>query len=202
MPQNKSQKAQILIVDDDPLTRFSLKEMLSLEGYSVTVAENGEIALNLLKNGSTSYVIAQAQADLNASNAQLDQAELMLSRCEIKSPASGILSILNVTKGDMVGSGGYVATVLDQNDVFMYIYIPQSKLRYVSLGKQIRLNTSAYPGESFAGAVVYIASEAEFTPKNVQTREERVKLVYRIKVSLDNPNQELKPGMPVDVYLR
>ncbi len=174
-------------------------------GSSAEVVEAAEAAveqaqanLNMLKRGSTEYVIAEAQADLDAAIAQLDQAKLMLLRCDIKAPASGVLSILNITKGDMVNTGGFVATVLDPNDIWLYVYVPQSKLRYVTVGQQIQLKTSAYPGENFAGTVVSIATEAEFTPKNTQTNEAKENTVFKVKIKLSDSAHKLRAGMTMD----
>ena len=84
----------------------------------------------------------------------------------------------------------------------MKTYVPETQLGRVHLGQDADVVSDTFSGKSYPGTVTFISPEAEFTPKNVQTREERVKLVYRIKVTLDNPRQELKPGMPVDVVLR
>ena len=163
--------------------------------------DQAQANLNLLKNGSTQYVIQEAQSDLDAANAQLAQAKLLLSRCDIKAPATGILNILNITKGDMVNTGGFVATILDANDAWLYVYIPQSKLRYVTVGQQVQLKTSAYPGESFTGIVLYVANEAEFTPKNIQTNEAKENTVFRVKIKLLDSAHKLKAGMTMDAVI-
>jgi len=163
--------------------------------------EQAQAQLDLLKNGSAQYTIDAAQAELDAAKAQLKQAELLLSRCDIKAPASGVLSILGVGKGDMVNTGGYAATIVDFSDIWTNVYVPQSKLQFVSLGQMIKLSTPAWPGEAFTGTVVYIASEAEFTPKNTQTYEARENTVFRIKIGIDDEGKKIKPGMTIDAVL-
>ena len=86
--------------------------------------------------------------------------------------------------------------------VWVKTYVPETQLGRVFYGQKADVISDTFPGKHYPGTVTYISAEAEFTPKNVQTKEERVKLVYRIKVSLENPDQELKAGMPVDVILR
>jgi HlyD family secretion protein len=82
--------------------------------------------------------------------------------------------------------------------VWLKAYIGETNLGKVNLGQQVEVVTDTYPDKKYTGKIYYISSEAEFTPKNLQTKEDRVKLVYRIKIALDNPNQELKPGMIAD----
>ncbi|RJR19945.1 MAG: HlyD family efflux transporter periplasmic adaptor subunit, partial [Desulfobacteraceae bacterium] len=81
-------------------------------------------------------------------------------------------------------------------------YVPETQLGRVRLGQEAEVISDTFPEKRYRGRVTFISPEAEFTPKNVQTKEERVKLVFRIKVTLKNPNQELKPGLPVDVILK
>ena len=90
------------------------------------------------------------------------------------------------------------STVADLDTVHLNIYVTEVELGWVRLGQKAAIGIDSYPGRVFAGAVVFISPEAEFTPKTIETAEERVKLVYRIKVDIPNPARELKPGMPAD----
>ena len=103
---------------------------------------------------------------------------------------------------EFVQAGAPVLTLARLNRVWVKTYVPETQLGRIRLGQQATVMSDSFPDKVYPGTVTYVSPEAEFTPKNVQTKEERVKLVYRIKVSLDNPNQELKAGMPVDVLLR
>ncbi len=163
--------------------------------------EQAQAQLDLLKNGSTSYTVQEAQSDLDAANAQLEQARLLLARCDIKAHATGILSIANVTKGDMVNTGGYIATIADKNDVWLHVYIPQSKLKLLSVGQKLSLRTPAWPGKTFTGWVASIADEAQFTPKNVQTNEAKENTVFKVKIRIDDASHALRAGMTMDAVI-
>ncbi len=154
--------------------------------------------LNLLKSGSTAYTLAAAQDELDAATAQLIQAELLRDRCEIRSPASGILTIIGPTAGSMISAGGYFATIADPQDLWMHVYIPQSRLKLVSLQQAVPLTTTAWPGETFQGTVVFIASTAEFTPKNTATSEAKENTVFKLKIRIDDPDHKLRAGMTLD----
>ena len=94
--------------------------------------------------------------------------------------------------------GGAVVTLGDVEKPWLKAFITEGDLGKVKLGQKVSVTTDSYPGKVYPGKITFISSEAEFTPKNVQTAKERVKLVYRIKVALENPHLELKPGMPAD----
>jgi HlyD family secretion protein len=94
--------------------------------------------------------------------------------------------------------GTPVVTVGELANVWLRAYVDETDLGRVKLGQAVRVTADTYPGKVYAGRLTFIAAQAEFTPKTVQTAKERVKLVYRIKVAIPNPDQELKPGMPAD----
>jgi len=100
-----------------------------------------------------------------------------------------------------VAAGTPVITVADLASVWLRAYIVETDLGRVKLGQAVRVTTDTYPGKVYEGHISFIASQAEFTPKNVQTQSERVKLVYRIKADIPNPHMELKPGMPADAQI-
>ena len=104
--------------------------------------------------------------------------------------------------GEVVAPGSPVLTVLDPDDRWVRIYVPENRLGAVRLGAEVEVLSDTFPEKRYTGEVTYVAAEAEFTPKTVQTQEERVRLVYAVKVRvLEDPGYELKPGMPVDVRL-
>jgi HlyD family secretion protein len=106
-----------------------------------------------------------------------------------------------VEPGEIVAAGTPIVTVADLTDIWVKIYVPEPQLGRVKLRGTADVSTDSYRGKVYPGTVSFINSEAEFTPKNIQTKEERVKLVFAVKVRVANPNQELKPGMPADVRL-
>ncbi len=104
--------------------------------------------------------------------------------------------------GEVVPAGAAVLTLMNPDDRWVRIYVPENQLGKVALGQAARITSDTFPGKTYRGKVAFIAAEAEFTPKNVQTTEERVRLVYAVKVRVEqDPGQELKPGLPADVFL-
>jgi HlyD family secretion protein len=112
-----------------------------------------------------------------------------------------VVLLQNVESGEVVNPGTPVVTVGDIDALWMNVYIPETRTGLVKLGQPVRVSVDSFPGEAFMGSVTFISSESEFTPKTIQTEEERVKLVYRVKVSLENTQQKLKPGMPADAEI-
>jgi HlyD family secretion protein len=153
--------------------------------------------------------IEKMKLDLTALNAQLAQAKAALAIAEddlnksrLYAPFDAFVTVKDVEEKEFVQPGTPVLTVADLGEVWVKTYVPETELGRVRLGQDAEVISDTFPGKMYPGKVTFISPEAEFTPKNVQTKEERVKLVYRIKVTLKNPNQELKAGMPVDVILR
>ncbi|MEW6665961.1 MAG: efflux RND transporter periplasmic adaptor subunit [Thermodesulfobacteriota bacterium] len=153
--------------------------------------------------------VDKLKLDLKALSAQAEQARAQLSVAEddlVKSrlyaPFDGFVTVKDVEEGEYVQPGTPVITLAQLTWVWVRTYVPETQLGKVYLGQKAEVVSDTFPGKTYPGKVTFISPEAEFTPKNVQTTEERVKLVFRIKVTLDNPRQELKPGMPADVILR
>lgn len=142
------------------------------------------------------------QAQTEQANAKLAMAEDDLKRSRLYAPFDGFVTVKNVEEKEYVQPGTPVLTLARLDEVWVKTYVPETRLGKVYLGQQAQVFSDTFPQKPYSGTVTFISPEAEFTPKNVQTMEERVKLVYRIKVTLKNPNQELKAGMPVDVILR
>ncbi len=124
-----------------------------------------------------------------------------ISKAEIKATVSGAVLTRSIEPGEMAMPGAALITIADLERCWVRIYIPETILGRVNLGQEVKLYTDSYPGKAYVGKITYISDKAEFTPKNVQTAEERVRLVYAVKVSVDNAGRELKIGMPVDAYL-
>ena len=128
--------------------------------------------------------------------------EAALSNMAIRASFDGIITIRHHEPGEIVAAGAPVLTLMNPDDRWVRIYIAENHIGAVHLGQKTTISTDTWPGKHYSGTVTYIASQAEFTPKNVQTAEERVKLVYAVKVRItDDAKFELKPGMPADVHL-
>lgn len=152
----------------------------------------------LIKQGPRRETISQARARSEQAKQALALAETRLSYATVISPLSGVVLSKNLEAGEYAAAGTPVVTVGDLTNVWVRAYINETDLGRVKVGQNVRITTDSYHGKVYEGRVSFIASNAEFTPKNVQTTKERVKLVYRVKVDIQNPNVELKPGMPVD----
>ena len=153
--------------------------------------------------------VEKLKLDLKALQAQRDQAKALLAIAEedlkkssLYAPFDGFVTVKDIEEGEYVQAGTPVLTVAQLDEVWVKTYVPETQLGKVYLGQKGEVISDTFPSKTYPGTVTYISPEAEFTPKNVQTKEERVKLVYRIKVTLQNPKQELKAGMPVDVILK
>ena len=163
--------------------------------------EQAQAQLDLYKNGSTSQAIRAAEADLEQSAAALDLARLNLSRCEIKSPVDGTYLSRNANTGDMVTAGTSIGTVSNLTELWVRMYIPQKYLNRISLNQEVQLTSSALPGETVKGRIAFISGEAEFTPKNVETKEAKENLVFRFKIRILDHLDRLKPGMSLDLKI-
>ncbi len=155
----------------------------------------------LVQLGPRREQIDQARARVEQAEQALALAETRLGYATLTAPLGGVVLSKNVEAGEVVAAGTPVVTVGDLENVWVRAYINESDLGRVKVGQRARVTTDTYRGKSYEGRVGFVASEAEFTPKSVQTEKERVKLVYRVKVDIRNPNMELKPGMPADVAI-
>ena len=172
-------------------------------GRDATAAavREGEERLRLTKIGPRPDAVDAAKARLAAAGAARSLADTRLSQAVLAAPLSGTVLAKHAEPGELLAAGAPVITVAQLDEVWVRAYIPETQLGRVKLGQKVQVSSDTWKGRTYPGVVSFIASEAEFTPKNIQTEQERVKLVYRIKVTIKNPQQELKPGMPVDLVL-
>ena len=165
-------------------------------------ADQAEQQLSLVMEGPRQEEIAAATAKVEQARQTLKLAQTRLSYAQIVSPIDGVVLSKNVEPGEYVSTGTSVVTIGELDQVWLKAYIPESDLGKVKLGQKVDVTTDTYPNKIYNGTIGFISSEAEFTPKNIQTAEERVKLVYRIKINIKNTNRELKPGMPADAIIK
>jgi HlyD family secretion protein len=158
--------------------------------------------LSMLRKGPRRETIDQARARLRDAEANLDLARTRLGYATLVSSVNGLVLSKNIEPGEQVAAGTPVVTVGMLDEVWVKAYINETDLGRVKVGQKAWVTTDTYPGRKYPGYISFISSEAEFTPKNVQTEKERVKLVYRIKIVISNPNMELKPGMPADAEIK
>jgi HlyD family secretion protein len=153
-----------------------------------------------LKQGSRPEEIEAARTRVAAADAQIALLDKALADAQIVAPVSGVVTQKLVDAGEIVMRGTPIVIVTDLDNAWANVFVPEPMVPRVKLGQSAKVVTDA-GGEGLSGKVTYVSPRAEFTPRNVQTAEERSKLVYRIKVSVDNRAGILKPGMPVDAEL-
>jgi HlyD family secretion protein len=188
--------------------------------------EGGAVSEEALDNAETAFAVARAQAEqarqqlsivdtgtrperLEAQRAVIRQAEAVVTQTTasinnsvIIAPFTGIVTVRHREPGETVAAGLPVITVMNPADRWVRIYVREDQVGKVHVGQNARITSDSHPGRSFSGRVIFIASQAEFTPRNVQTAEERVKLVYAVKVAIIGDSAiDLKPGVPADVTI-
>ncbi len=182
------------------------QEMLDKARTAFRVAEAGvdqaRQRLQILQEGVRPERIAAQRALVAQAEAAVAQIDAALANAVVTVPFPGLVTVRHREPGETVSPGIPVLTVMDPEDRWVRIYVREDRIGEVSMGQSATISSDTYPDRSYAGEVVFIASEAEFTPRNVQTTEERVKLVYAVKVRITgDPSHHLKPGIPADVVL-
>jgi len=142
------------------------------------------------------------RADVSRARAQVAITDTQIGDTVVTSPVDGVVLVKSAEVGEVLAAGTTVVTIGDIDHPWLRAYINETDLGRVKLGQPASLTTDSFPGKTYPGRISFIASEAEFTPKQIQTREERVKLVYRIKIDVDNQSHELKSNMPVDAEIQ
>jgi HlyD family secretion protein len=146
--------------------------------------------------------VETARAHAKAAAAALRLADIQLGYTELRSPVNGYLVSRNVEPGEVVTAGQEVLSLADLSSVDLKVYVGETEIGKVKPGQRADVKIDTFPDKVYQGRVAYISPEGEFTPKIIQTHKERVKLVYLVKIAIDNPNLELKTGMPADAWFR
>jgi HlyD family secretion protein len=162
-------------------------------------ADSGEVKLAGQAVAQAQAAVEQAQATIAQAQASLDLLDLQIKKLTVRAPMDGVVLTLSVRTGAVLQAGMTALTIADLSQMTVTVYVPEDRYAEVSLGDTASLVTDSFPDETFRAVVTRIADQAEYTPRNVQTKEERQTTVYAIELSIDNPDARLKPGMPVDV---
>lgn len=191
-----------MLFDGKAVAREALdKSALALE-LARRQREQAASQLNLLERGARPEQIAGALAQVAQAEAAVETLDATLAKLRLVAPFAGVISVRHREPGETVGVGTPVLTLLDLDDRWVRIYVPENRLGRVALGQRAAITADTFPERKYEGSVSFIGSEAEFTPKNVQTNEERVRLVYAVRIRITgDPDHELKPGLPADVRL-
>lgn len=201
----KVSKDDILAEIDSSLQELTVKQQENIVKLKEKKLEDLKSAANNVKpkqnaaiKSSSDTSLEIAEIDLEQSRVALEQSKLVLSKYKIKAPSDGTYTQRSVSIGDMVNTGGNIGTLSDLGDLQVRLYIPQRNKNLVSLNQEIDLKAKALEGKTIKGKIVYIANEAEFTPKNVETDEAKENTVYKIKVKILDNIDKLAPGMTID----
>lgn len=171
--------------------------------YKVATEEfnNATQRLTEFERGPREEQIRAARARLERAKWELQRIELDIKHSALQSPISGVILIKANELGEVILPGATVATVAEIDEVWLKGYVGEQDLGKIKLGQKAKITIDTYPDRFYEGVVTFISSRAEFTPKNVQTREERIKQVYRVKITIPNLSQDLKIGMPAEGYI-
>jgi membrane fusion protein YbhG len=183
------------------------RESLDKSSLALDVARSARAQadqqLKLVQSGPRRERIEAQRAVVQQAQAAVHQADAAMDNGVIRAPFDGVVTVRDREPGETVGAGAPVLTLMNLRDRWVRIYVREDRIAAVRLAEPASISTDTYAGKTYPGAVSFIASQAEFTPRNVQTTEERVKLVYAVKVRItgDTVTYDLKPGMPADVRL-
>jgi multidrug resistance efflux pump len=183
------------------------QELLLLqEGTREEEKEQAKAALREAENGlklieeAKSEDLAQAEAAVAAAKASRDAIEEQLAELEITAPVDGVVESIELQRGDLVAAGAPVISMMDAENLWVRAYVPENQLD-IKLNQAVAVSVDSYPDRRFEGRITFVSRQGEFTPSNAQTPEERSKQVFRIKVTLEATQGELRPGMAADVWL-
>jgi len=195
-----NERAQQLFAKDE-VTAQERDQAATAVKRSEAIYKGAQQRYNEAVEGSRKEDINIARANLNEANAARGLSQVNLSYTELRAPSAGVVTVRQAELGEVVAPGSPVVTLADLDHIWLRAYVAETDLGRIAWGQNVTITTDTYPGKQYHGRVSFISSDAEFTPKSVQTTKERVTLVYRIKIDIDNPSHELKPGMPADARI-
>lgn len=171
--------------------------------YDLTVTQYNSTKENLAKVKTIirPEEIEQAQANLKKAVSMVDLLKQNIEDCKVYAPSDGFVSKKFIEEGENAVMGGSLLRLSNLETVNLVIYIPETELANVKLGQEADITIDAFKDKNYKGKIIFISPEAEFTPKNIQTPDERTKLVFAIKIEIPNPQFELKPGLPADAKI-
>lgn len=155
----------------------------------------------LMERGTRKEDIDAAVSQVTRARAALQQIDTQVSELEVKSPADAFVEVLQVRPGDLIAPNSPVATLVELDRLWVRVYVPEPELGHAQLEKEVGITVDSFTGETFKGKIEQISARGEFTPRNVQTREERAHQVFAVRVRLDNSARKLRAGMAADVTI-
>jgi HlyD family secretion protein len=195
--------AALRAMRDDPLSlQAQLHGAETQYGLSEAQVDAARAKLDELEAGPTEEQVAMAEAQVRQAEAAVRLIDVQIERLALSAPIDGVVTSRSAQVGETTTAGSPLLTIASLDEVTLVIYIPENRIGQVQLNQEVEVQVDSFPERVFVGRVTNIANEAEFTPRNVQTQEERVNLVFAVKVSIPNPDYHLKPGMPADATIR
>lgn len=198
----RQQLNNLLAIRDKPLEANAIVSAAQTQ-YEIAEANVGvaQAQVDALKTGASEEELSIAEAQLDQAEAALETLKVRVEKMTLRAPRTGVILERMVNLGEIAPPKFSLLTIADLDDVTLKVYIPENQIGLVKVGQAAHVEVDSFPERSFDGEVVHIASQAEFTPKNVQTKEERVSLVFAVKIEIPNPDHALKPGMPADAQI-
>lgn len=192
----------LLRLRNDPQeANFKVAQAEAAYNTALAEVEVAKTRLEILKAGPRPEQIGVAEAEVEQATAALAALQVQRKKRTLTAPLSGWVTGRVAHDGEMALPGAPLLTLADLTALTLTVYVPEPAVGLVSPGQPVQVFVDAFPGEPFTGQVTYISDEAQFTPRNVQTRDERAKTVFAVKIKLENDDQRLKPGMPADAIL-
>jgi HlyD family secretion protein len=193
----------LIVQRDNPITLDAQVDAAQAQyEISKAAADAAQARLDALVAGATKEQIAVAEAQVSQAQAALEALQVQLGKLTLRSPIAGLVTSRSIHVGEVAAPGATLLTIANLDSVKLTVYIPEDRIGLVKVGQKVEVSVDSFPGETFVGEVTFIASHAEFTPKNVQTKEGRVSTVFAVKVQIPNLEHKLKPGMPADATIK
>jgi HlyD family secretion protein len=169
--------------------------------------KEAQAAVKLARSNLKRIDVAERDVDagraaVDAARAALELAKIQLSYTELRAPFDGIIVSRNIEPGEVVSSGQEVFSISNLSEVDLKVFVPETEIGKVKPGQAVSVKIDTFPDKTYRGWVAFVSPEGEFTPKIIQTHKERVKLVFLVKITIPNPQLELKTGMPADAWFR
>lgn len=184
------------------VTKRQLEEAENRLALSEAQYHQAEEMLRKLKKLARPEEIKAAEARVAQAEAAVELLRKNIEDCLVLCPVAGVVTARAVEPGELVNPSSVLVTVSKLDPVYLWVYLSEVEVGKIRLGQKAEVSVDSFPGQKFTGQVVYISPEAEFTPKNIQTKEDGVKLVFRVKVEIPNPEGRLKPGLPAEALLK
>ncbi|MBU1752226.1 MAG: efflux RND transporter periplasmic adaptor subunit, partial [Chloroflexi bacterium] len=193
---------QLIVIRSNPQSVDAEIDKVKGQYAQATAAVGAaQAGVNAVKAGASAEQIALAQANVRQKEAEVHALEAQWAKMTLRAPVSGIVLKEVLHLGEMAAAGNTVLTIANLEEVTLTIYVPEDQVGRVSVGQRAEASVDSFPGRTFPGQVTFISSQAEFTPKGSATKEDRVSMVFAVRISVPNPDGALKPGLPADARI-